>query len=236
MGGQKGPDRNAGRREEERLLSLAGRAVGSDFPNPERAECPGPDALKALARRRLSKLKTDDLVDHVASCAPCFIEYTRYRKEHWQRTIVGLISTCVLFAIAAALILRFSGVAPWFVHRPVTQTAQIEPSKAVLDLRDSSPARSGDAPNTAAPKSLSKNDLDLTIQLPIGTDDGEYLVEMRPAGGRMVVTARGVANWNGTSEELRTHLDLRAIPADEYGLTIQKEGDASRRTYPVIVR
>jgi len=231
MKGQKGP--NLGRREEERLLDLARRTVGSEFPNPERAECPGTQALKALARRRLSKLKTDEIIDHIASCAPCFVEYNRYRREHWQRTIVGLISGCAVLAIAIGLLLHFSGVR--FPRQPATQTAQARARAVILDLRDSSVERSGDARNVAPPKTLTREDLDLTIELPIGTEDGEYLLELRPSGDGAATRATGAATWNGTAEVLRTHLDLRGVAAGGYSLIIQKQGDTSGRTYRVIV-
>ena len=231
MKGQKGPD--LGRREEERLLNLARQTLGSEFPNPERAECPGSEALKALARRRLSKAKTDEIVDHIASCAPCFFEYSRYRREHWQRTIVGLISGCAVLVITVALLLHFSAVR--FPRQRATQTAQATPRPVILDLRDSSIARSGDAQNMAVPKTLARDSLDLTIELPIGTEDGDYLLELRPSGDGVSVKGAGVAAWNGTSEVLRTRLDLRAVAVGEYTLIVQKRGDSSGRAYRVIV-
>ena len=213
--------------------TLHAETVGSEFPNPERAECPGAEALKALARRRLSKLKTDEIIDHIASCAPCFAEYNRYRHEHWQRTIVGLISGCAVIVIAGGLLLHFSGVR--FPRQPATQTAQARPRVVILDLRDSSVDRSGDAQNVAPPKTLLRDSLDLTIELPIGTEDGEYLLELRSSGGGVATTATGAAAWNGTAEVLRTHLDLRRVAAGEYTLVIQKREDRSGRTYRVIV-
>ena len=230
MKGQTGP--NLGRREEERLLNLARQTLGSEFPNPERAECPGSEALKALARRRISKLKTDEIVDHIASCAPCFIEYSRYRREHWQRTIVGLISTCAVLAIAIGLLLHF------FMARSSqsgTQTAQGPLRPLIVDFRDFSVDRSGDAQNVAPTKTLTRDNLDLTIELPIGTEDGDYLLELRPSGDGVAVKGTGIAAWNGISEVLRTHLDLRAVAAGEYMLVVQKRGDTSGRAYRVIV-
>jgi hypothetical protein len=105
----------------------------------------------------------------------------------------------------------------------------------ILDLRDSSVDRSGDAQNVAPSKTLTRDNLDLTIELPIGTEDGEYLLELRPSGDGAATRATGAAAWNGTAEVIRTHLDLRGVAAGEYTLVVQKRGDPSGRTYRVIV-
>ena len=44
--------------------------------------------------------------------------------------------------------------------------------------------------------------LDLAVLLPLGTEDGEYSIEVRNAWGEVVVQAVGRARWNGTAEML----------------------------------
>ena len=79
------------RQTEKRLVKMAGEAARNDCPNPERIGCPNSDAVQAIARRRLSFPDFDNLVDHVATCAPCYEEYTRRRLLH--RATATLFST-----------------------------------------------------------------------------------------------------------------------------------------------
>src|SRR5216684_3880832 len=97
---EKLPYRNLSRREEKRLIESAANAVKLDFPNPERLGCPGPDALMAIAQRRLSSPETEDIIDHIATCSPCFLEYSQHRKRYRIRVI-----TKMALASAAGLIL-----------------------------------------------------------------------------------------------------------------------------------
>ena len=73
--------RKVTRGQERRLLEIASEAVKSDFPNPERLGCPGSAALEAIARHDVSFSEAEDVVDHIATCAPCFAEYTGYRRR-----------------------------------------------------------------------------------------------------------------------------------------------------------
>ena len=221
------------RRDEERLIKIASESLSFDFANPERLECPGSAALKALARRRLSNLKTDELVDHVATCAPCFAEYSRYRDERRRQSIVELISVFVLVAICVGLFVRFARFAIPFIRPNIATEARTR--VVTLDLRDSSPARSAADQTPPAPKRLTRGDLELSIHLPIGTDDGTYSIELKSLDGASVVSATGVAHWDGVSEVLLVRFDLRKVRSGEYNLLIRKHQDPSQRVYRLIV-
>src|SRR4051812_38368109 len=86
------------RSTERRFLKLAGEAARNDCPNPERIDCPNSDAVKTIVSRSFSSPDFDNLVDHIATCAPCYEEYTRLRRLHSFRrgSAVAVLCAAVL--------------------------------------------------------------------------------------------------------------------------------------------
>ena len=72
-------------RTEKRLVRMAGEAAMRDCPNPERIGCPNSAAVDAVVGRHLSYPDFDNVVDHIATCAPCFEEYNRQRWRYRLR-------------------------------------------------------------------------------------------------------------------------------------------------------
>src|SRR5579872_6227513 len=90
-------------REEKNLLHAAAAAVRTDFPNPDHRGCPDPSAVRKLARRSIPLRETSGLVDHIATCAPCFEAYTRFRR-HFRLARAGgptLLGVAGLVALTA---------------------------------------------------------------------------------------------------------------------------------------
>src|SRR5580692_7098064 len=99
------------RRDEIDLLTAAREALPSDFPNPERINCPEASTLEAVAARHLSVPDIDDLIDHIATCSPCFTAYSEYRNAYCSRRNRKVIGTLLaVLAVAAAA---------WHFGRPV---------------------------------------------------------------------------------------------------------------------
>jgi len=90
------------RRTEKRLVKMASEALRGDCPNPERIGCPSPTAIEAVVRRRLASPDFDNVVDHIATCAPCFEEYNRLRQRYRLRNASAVVLGC-----AALLVLAF---------------------------------------------------------------------------------------------------------------------------------
>ena len=68
-----------GRKDEiDDLITAFDRAVHEDYPNPERAGCPGQPALTALAKD-LKAAGTDSLLEHIRHCAACLDELKQLR-------------------------------------------------------------------------------------------------------------------------------------------------------------
>jgi hypothetical protein len=65
--------------EEDELLAAARQSLSEDHPNPERGDCPEPEAIRLLA---LDPTKADNLLHlHLTECSPCFRLYTQYLAE-----------------------------------------------------------------------------------------------------------------------------------------------------------
>jgi hypothetical protein len=68
-----------GRKEEiDDLIKAFDRVVHEDYPNPERAGCPGRPALTALAKDS-KPFGPDSLSEHIRHCAACLVELKELR-------------------------------------------------------------------------------------------------------------------------------------------------------------
>jgi hypothetical protein len=231
---EKGAPKQFTRREERRLLELATDYVRSGFPNPERLGCPGSEALKSIAARHLEFPEAEDIVDHIATCTPCFVEYNAIRRRSRRRLVGGTALCCVVGLLLVGLILRLATPT-----RPQNETvAHLPPTaiKAVLDFQNRTVVRSDErqSPNEPAAPHLKRSLLDLSINLPIGVEDGLYSVQFRNRFGQAVVNAEGTAAWNGSAEALTTAVDLSNLPPGAYTLAV-RHGNTAWREYAVIL-
>lgn len=221
-------------RTEKRLVRMAGEAAMRDCPNPERIGCPNSAAVDAVVGRHLSYPDFDNLVDHIATCAPCFEEYNRQRRHYRLRRTGAVVLGC-----GGLLILGL-----YWKHGPEKQRAPQEivakeaPAPvltATLDYTNWTAQRSEQArPKPAEAPHLTRGRLDLSIKLPIGTEDGVYTVQFRSNGDGPAAEATGNATWNGTSEVLKITTDLRTVPSGSYTVAILS-ANSSERLYPVFL-
>src|SRR5580658_7211921 len=131
-----------GRMKETDLLKAATEALSSDFANPERTGCPEASTLEAIAERRLSLPDIDDLVDHIATCSPCFTAYNVYRKQHCyhcnRRRYAGILA--VLAVVITASFFGRKILSP--ALRPPVPISGVAPLTAVLDFHERTSERS----------------------------------------------------------------------------------------------
>ena len=233
---EKLPYRNLSRREEKRLIESAANSVKLDFPNPERLDCPGPDVLMAIAQRRLSSLETEDIIDHIATCSPCFLEYTEGRRRHHLHVITGVALACAAAIVAVVVVWRFGPVHLFPRKEPLARELPSPVLKATLDFRYTTVERSKGAPpsNNQEIPHLRSTLVDLIIKLPIGTEDGVYSLQLRNRLDQPIVDTTGTATWDGSAETLITTVDLRKLEPGEYILAL-RHGSSSWRAYPVVV-
>jgi hypothetical protein len=117
----------------------------------------------------------------------------------------------------------------------VANEAPPTPTVVTADYTAWTAVRSDNAPSQRRPvPKLPRAWLDLTIRLPIGTEDGVYKVEFRSSRNEPVAQATGNALWDGTAELLKVITDLRRISPGTYTITI-RSGGSSVRSYPVVM-
>jgi hypothetical protein len=212
---------------------MAGEAIRKDCPNPERIDCPNSDAIDAVVARRLSFPDFDVVVDHIATCAPCFEEYTRQRHRYRLRNTGALVLACagLLFL---GLIWKYGPAKQPHPEQSIAKEVPVPVLAATLNYTNWTAERSEQSrPRPADTPHLTRAKLDLTIILPIGTEDGVYAVQFRSRGDELVTETVGSAIWNGTSEALRIKTDLRNVPAGAYTIAIRSASSALR-LYPVV--
>ena len=224
-------------KQEDRVLHRALESVvRTQFPNPRRNECPGPQALRAIATKRISM--RDPALAHVGKCSPCFSELMDMRRAIHRRNVLwkaGSAVAAVLVLVALVSYFDFpksgSGIAG--PARPPRHET------ALLDLRNSSTARSvqPSGPLTKGPTiELSSAILSLTIQLPIGSEPGAYEVAIRkPNEPVSLVVGKGMADLDGGITKLTVDLDTSAIPTGGYDFA-WRMADFEWRSYPVQIR
>ena len=228
------PYRNLSRRDERRLIERATNAVASDFPNRERLGCPESTTVIAIAQGRLSSPETADVIDHIATCSPCLLEYNQHRRRHRTRVITKMVLASAAGLMLIAVLWRFG---PEYVGRrqpPMTKEIVSTPLSATLDFRNRTVQRSESAePYNRDVPHLTRVVVNLAIKLPVGVEDGLYQVELRTRSNKAVLASAGTAAWREGAETLTTTLDCRSVAPGEYTLAIRK-GTSAWRLYPVI--
>jgi len=118
---------------------------------------------------------------------------------------------------------------------PVAKQVSAPVLTATLDYRSWTADRSDQPrPQPTEPPHLTREQLDLTIKLPIGTEDGSFTVQFRTSTNESAVEATGTATWDGTAEVLKIRADLRGVPAGRYTVAIQSR-NSSVRLYPLVL-
>jgi hypothetical protein len=231
-----GPDKAFSRRQEKSLLRIAAQITRSAFDSPQRIGCPKSQTLKLLAQRSPSVGESPDLIDHIATCSPCFNEYSRYRTAHKRRVAIWFwLASFALLAICFLLVrarIWPSGQAPAFKN----EIAGGEPLEQVLDLRLSGIPR-GHAPEPQGPQlpRIPRGKLALSIYLPTGSEDGVYQIAFVNASGRGMLTASAQATRQNYIEVLPASLNLARFPAGQYELRIRRREERQWNSYLVVI-
>jgi hypothetical protein len=219
-GGQR-PDTSGFEIENEMDL-LFGRA----HPNPTREGCPSADMLLRLAHRELPI--DDPAYDHLGKCSPCYQELRAIQQadaaslaaERRNRLVWAAAAILVVAIGAAWFVLRQTGKA----GRTAVSTTGIE-QQARLDLRPFAVMRGGERTKELEGLVLSRARLRVTILLPVGSEPGEYEVQVLDANLKSRANSNGRAAIIEYVTTLETTLDTSALPAGGYQLAVRREGN-----------
>lgn len=225
--------------EEEALLRAARAYTLERFPNPTRRGCPTGDELGAIARHEVPLAQSDRQVEHIATCSPCFSEYTaihaRWKRRRRHRLLALSVAAIASLVLLSQVWLR----APKLTPDPPTVTNTRPPSvseqSAILDLRPFEVSRGNQGPGRA-PALLVRGRFNLTILLPIGTEEGEYEFEIKDERGSPRVRGTGTADIRNYVTTITANLDLRSLNPGRFTWAIRRVGETAWNAYPLEVR
>jgi hypothetical protein len=210
-------------RDEKRILDALGRGLLNEFPNPERAGCPGRDVLRRIAAHEMPLAEAEKCLDHLTSCSPCYHDFSQLqnarelrRKRTWLAIAAGIL-LCALLG-GWAFVRSHNG----------TQTLQT----AILDLRDWSITRGAEPNPNLPPIELNRRASSLTILLPVGSPAGEYEIRVVTPSGRSVLQANGTAELQNGITRLQVAARVGSLSPGPYILQVRRS-DSEWNSYPV---
>jgi len=218
------------KREEKRLIRAYQRLVlGGEFPNPNRAGCPGSEILRAMAFRKLDEELVLDWAEHLGTCSPCFREYTEFSNQvEWRRN-----AACIGVAAAVLVVLSFAWWG-WRSRYPVVITAH---NHVVADLRHRLTLRGDQGTEPGMGPLVFKRGIDdVSIYLPEGSRAGTYEVAVfREDLGEPLVSTTSQATLEKDTTELNANVDLSRVPSGRYLFAIRLPG-IEWSYYPMVIQ
>lgn len=223
------------REQEAQFIAAAARVFRSGFPNPRRSGCPSPEVLRAATRKKHGGEDREIVFEHLTCCSPCFADYEGLlRMEKLSRNLK-------LLALCASLLITV-GVALWLYGRPgqegprqpepkvVQQPPAPQPAPpiqyevAVVDLRNRAPVRGEQqpAPGESVVAALEARPLELSVYLPIGSEESSYELQILRPGETPLLSSTGSAVLEQRNVVLRVRTDLTGLPPGGYLLGIRK--------------
>lgn len=212
-----------------RVLRGLQEAARREFPNPERVGCPGADVLAALARRTLPH--THPAAEHLTHCSPCYREFMKIRQRIRRERLLRILAIAACFLVVAV------GATYFALQR---FTGRTQPTEALtlltLDLRPYSENRGlGPSPaSSLGPLHLPTKRIHLTLQLPVGADEGQYTMHIKNDAQQVVVEKQITATLRNHILTGESDVDLRKVAPGRYELAL-RTGQDGWHTYPLSI-
>jgi len=217
------PNMSLSPRHDKNLLRAAAASARSHYEISDRLSCPDTSALKLLAARRTSAMHSPDMIDHIATCSPCFADYSRFRIVHKRirRILSGIAAVAVVLVVGLAIHwLR----TPGGDRQPVRAIDAQRPIELVLDLRAQGVVRNDFPVRTIEPSMrLPRSHLALSIYLPIGSEEGNYEVVLVEPPNRVVAETTGKATLRNFVQVLEVDLSSAGVAAGRYEMRLRRE-------------
>ena len=209
-----------------RILDALGRGLLKEFPNPDRAGCPGADVLKKIASHEMPLPEAEKWLDHLTSCSPCYGDFSQFQAAHQRRR------TQRLLALAASILIAI-GIAGWVLFQKHNESLVAQ--TAVLDLRNRSVPR-GTEPNPVEPPLVvSRAAAHWNIFLPFGSDAGPYEIRLLAGSGESLVSTKANAKLADGVAEIQISVDLSSRSPGQCVLRLTRNG-APESSYVVELR
>jgi len=213
-------------RDEKRILDALGRGLLKQFPNPDRAGCPGSDVLRKIASHEMPLPEAEKWLDHLTSCSPCYRDFSELQAGHRHRRM----QTILAIAASILIVVGVVGWALFFKQKgpPVVQTA-------VLDLRNRSAPRGGEPNPGEQPLEVSRAAVEWNIYLPLGSSEGSYEVRIVAPSGETITATSGNAKLTDRSTVLIVALNISSVSRGACVLQVRKTG-LEWSSYPILLR
>lgn len=224
-------DEELSRRDDRRLHRALKSVLLTEFPNPGRTGCPGPDILQAIAGKRLPMRHA--AFEHIGKCSPCFAEVRDHRRHIQLRRIVSISGIGIAIFVAFAIGLSFRQS----LHNSPDATPSAANQNMSLDLRPYSVTRS-EVPSGAVslpPLQMGRAVIALAVYLPVGAEEGTYEVQIQKDAVPVIIVPPADAQIENHVTTLRINLDARPLKAGDYQLALRQIG-LSWRFYPLTIR
>ncbi len=179
--------------QEQAFLEISADVLASEFPNPDRIDCPDSSVLQRIASTKLSLRDATPWMKHLGSCSECYRDFEKYKEVARRRRVVRLVYSMAASVLLAALL----AIAVWKSHRNEiahrnNPHQQITPNGTngnsvaeyvafVLDLRNAAHVRGKNGTAHSVMK-VPRMPLHVLAYLPMGSDSGEYSVSMKREG------------------------------------------------------
>ena len=213
-------------KQEEKLRKLAKELFLNEYPNPERKGCPDSQTIKAVAFGKLRGEQASQWRAHFATCSPCTREYASFRQEFERAKRLQALA-----AIAAAVVLAF--IAGWLALGKFGSRGESW-RQASLDLRGHEAFRGAGAPK-AARLELARGRLELTLDLPTGSEPGDYDVQLTQGPSQPVAMASARAELVDGDAVLKVRIDLGQANVGPASLLVRRSGQ-SWSTYALLLK
>ena len=222
-------------REDQRVFEAGRRYFSTAFPNPNRVGCPGTEVLRDIAFRKVDRSTAKQWHSHLMQCSPCFVEYVAFRDQARRLHTFRRLATAAAIAIVC--------VGLWFAYRAgilhPSRTVQVAHGKITYlpkhaNLRDLAPLRGAEG-KPLPPLEFARDYVDLTLDLPIGSEPGLYEVEIAEQLDQPLVTATGPASLMNGVAVLEVKLNLTNLHDGLYLLAVRQSG-RSWAPYTVLIK
>ena len=233
------------KRSEDRLLEAARKVFETAYPNPEEGRRTASGALKAAAARAHKQPLPPELLDELTWSSETFAEYQRYLQAARFGRRMRLLAACaaVVMALGTALWWSLTSAGPLSEEPPVVVREEAAPNEtparrepdqtpepqtafelAALDLRGQSLVRgeTETVPPGANLLVLPARRLDLTVYLPIGSEEGAYELALARQADAPLATARGDAVLVDQNVVLTARMDLSPLDPGVYLLGVRR--------------